>query len=185
MARKKVVAPRVYFVQEELTGRVKIGWTTDFKQRVTGFRTDCPGPVVLLGTIPGDRAVERRMHDHFADFRRHGEWFEGSDALLRAIAQILMAEGKARLVVEELARRNHCRYGLHGICVYLLGDPGNLWRVASDVWGPSRNLLLSLVPDEHWEEYQQTHAGDIVERGVPAERCVLASDWPAPCPCWR
>lgn len=55
--------------------RVKIGYSADPLSRFVKIRADSPLPVKLLGVQPGDRGVERKLHERFAEYRVHGEWF--------------------------------------------------------------------------------------------------------------
>lgn len=59
----------------ECAGLVKIGSAKDVKKRLQSLRTGCPRPLHLLGTLPGGRAVEMRLHAAFDHRRVHGEWF--------------------------------------------------------------------------------------------------------------
>lgn len=182
MTRQQPKQSCVYFAQEELSGRIKIGWTRNLVQRRQRLRTDSPGPVIILGTLPGGSKTEKRLHHHFATYRRHGEWFEPHPALLRGIAQLLLLKGdQARTVLDELKRRNGCRFGLKGVLVARLSDARSVWVIISSEWDRHSSLTLSLVPEGVGSE--PPYEG--IVRGVLVSECVLFSDWPAPCPCWR
>ena len=46
------------------------------------FQLGCPFRLVCIGMIPaGTRAVELSLHERFAAYRLHGEWFEDSPEL--------------------------------------------------------------------------------------------------------
>jgi hypothetical protein len=63
---------------------VKIGYTLrDAGARLNGIQTSNHLEVRLLGTIPGDRGVERALHRRFAHLRLRGEWFRW-DASIKA-----------------------------------------------------------------------------------------------------
>lgn len=64
----------VYFA--ETAGRVKIGWSTKVATRIAQLQTGSPTPIRLLGTTPGGRGLERRLHERFAAWRVSGEWFD-------------------------------------------------------------------------------------------------------------
>ncbi|GAA3417589.1 GIY-YIG nuclease family protein [Streptosporangium vulgare] len=80
-------ASLVYFVERE--GLIKIGTTTNLANRLKSISkgSSMPagmtvGPVELLATEPGGRAVEGRLHGRFRKTRIHGtEWFRPSKAL--------------------------------------------------------------------------------------------------------
>lgn len=65
----------VYFVDAPGTGVIKIGKTSDLEKRMTTLQTMCPVRLQLLMTIQYDDDLERRIHNHLADYRAHGEWF--------------------------------------------------------------------------------------------------------------
>jgi hypothetical protein len=62
----------VYFA--EIGKHIKIGFTTNLKQRLKSFLTSSPY-VDLLLAIPGDRSLERTLHDLLADSRIERELF--------------------------------------------------------------------------------------------------------------
>jgi T5orf172 domain len=55
---------------------VKIGKTFDVEARLRGLQCGSPVPLTLLKTTPGYTELETALHNHFADRRRHGEWFD-------------------------------------------------------------------------------------------------------------
>lgn len=55
--------------------RVKIGWSTNPRQRLGKLRTDCPEPAVLLGAIEGTKEQERALHERLASCHISREWF--------------------------------------------------------------------------------------------------------------
>lgn len=63
----------VYFVKSGDV--VKIGFSINVMQRLTGIETHCPTAVELIGLIPGGRREERQVHRQFRHLRVHGEWF--------------------------------------------------------------------------------------------------------------
>ena len=64
---------KVYFVR--IGKHIKIGVTTNLKQRLQSFRTSTAEDITVLLTIPGDREVERRLHDLFQEERIRLEFF--------------------------------------------------------------------------------------------------------------
>ena len=63
----------VYFLY--CAGYIKIGYTTDIKQRLADFHTHSPLPPTLLLTIRGWPEDEERYHQEFAEDRVRREWF--------------------------------------------------------------------------------------------------------------
>ena len=82
----------IYFVQAEIGGPVKIGYTIaeSAGKRVAELQCGCPWPLKLVFTMPGTPQTEAKLHRRFAHLRVHGEWFEPRDdfiAWLRARAK--------------------------------------------------------------------------------------------------
>lgn len=99
-----------------------------------------------------------------------------------------------RTVQDELERRDECRYGLHGVKVRYRGQ--EQFIDASD-WDADGNLVLHLVnhlevddPDGPLPPLMtaaELMAMDFshLPPPVPANECVLLSDWPEVCGCWK
>lgn len=64
----------VYLIESEC-GRLKIGCSSDPLVRLRAFTTNAPRPVRLLAQWPGDKSDEADLHQRFAPYRRHNEWF--------------------------------------------------------------------------------------------------------------
>lgn len=77
----------IYFL--ESGDRVKIGFTTDTKERISALSTASPVPLKLIGTVKGGMIYERQLHKRFAAYRRHGEWFKLTPELRAEIEGIL------------------------------------------------------------------------------------------------
>jgi len=76
----------IYFIQGELTERIKIGFTARFiEQRMQDLQTGSPDKLLFLGGLPGDVNEENAMHYRFRKFRLHGEWFEPGPELVEFI----------------------------------------------------------------------------------------------------
>jgi hypothetical protein len=74
----------VYFLQNERTLAIKVGFTTNVKGRVRTLRTASPDRLRLLGVVPGDQGVERQVHRNLAAHRLAGEWFDGTNPAVLA-----------------------------------------------------------------------------------------------------
>jgi transposase len=70
----------VYFLKNGVRGQVKIGFTENLKGRISSLQGATPDAVAVIGTIPGTRKTEMKMHKRFAEYRVRREWFriEGS-----------------------------------------------------------------------------------------------------------
>jgi hypothetical protein len=75
----------VYFVQCPANGLIKIGVADDPARRFRDLSCQSPFPLVMLGTLPGGRSFESRMHGRFCHLRHHGEWFLPGERLLYLI----------------------------------------------------------------------------------------------------
>jgi hypothetical protein len=86
------VAPsQVYFVR--IGKHIKIGVTTNLKGRLQSFRTSSTDEITVLLTIPGDREVERRLHDLFREERIQLEFFRGDDWLIHEFIRFAQERG--------------------------------------------------------------------------------------------
>ena len=63
----------VYFI--ESAGLVKIGWSEEPEARLATLRIASATPTALIAAIPGSPLLEREIHDEYAEYRCHGEWF--------------------------------------------------------------------------------------------------------------
>lgn len=77
----------IYFVEDSVSGLIKIGYSCDPARRMVKMQSDSPGELRLLAVMAGCRATERDLHARFADQRRRGEWFTQSDHLATLISQ--------------------------------------------------------------------------------------------------
>lgn len=78
---------RVYFVQGVDGGPIKIGTSRDVGARIADLQCASPVRLRLLGSVPGDATLERRLHRRLAHHRVHGEWFADTVEVWRAIAE--------------------------------------------------------------------------------------------------
>lgn len=104
--RRATRTPRVYFVQAEKLGLIKIGYAADIRERLRSLQVGSPDRLTLIGAIYDNDAlsIEAQLHSRFRDDREHGEWFRPTEALLAFIAEwtveradaLERAEGKAQ-----------------------------------------------------------------------------------------
>jgi hypothetical protein len=67
--------------------RVKIGFTTNLKRRLSVVQIGCPEPIELLGTMAGTRAIEKGIHRQFITHHQQGEWFTLASEIVDFITQ--------------------------------------------------------------------------------------------------
>jgi hypothetical protein len=67
----------VYFIRAGADGPVKIGWSDNVETRRTALQISHYLPLRVIRIIEGSsEATELWLHDHFAQLRLRGEWFE-------------------------------------------------------------------------------------------------------------
>jgi hypothetical protein len=73
--RAASIHTRVYFIQEDNTGAIKIGSSKNVKKRVIELRTGTSGSLTILAVTEGGLRTERVLQSVFSHARIHGEWF--------------------------------------------------------------------------------------------------------------
>ena len=67
---------------------VKIGVAVEPESRLRNLRSGHHQEIILLAAIPAHAALERAVHERFANLRLEGEWFRLSDELAEFIHQV-------------------------------------------------------------------------------------------------
>jgi hypothetical protein len=106
----------------------KIGVATEPRARLKSLQAGCPLEIHLLGhlrfaSFPVARAIEAEMHNVFAEFRGHGEWFHmpSSWALNGLRQKIGMSAATSEEAHSSLADMDFC--------------PRPRWKLPQDAWG--------------------------------------------------
>lgn len=76
-----------YLLHDSVSGKVKIGCSSNIKQRQSMLETAFPCKLTLLALIPTAELPERAAHKKFKADRIRGEWFEYSDAIKTFVEQ--------------------------------------------------------------------------------------------------
>lgn len=77
----------IYFVQGEITRRIKIGFTTRFiHSRLGSLQIGSPDKLIFRGAHPGDERTEYGLHQRFRGAHSHGEWFHETDDLSQYVS---------------------------------------------------------------------------------------------------
>lgn len=80
----KVTIPDVYFIQGEVTQRIKIGVSKNPEKRLTQLQSS--EPLILLAVIKGGgKKTEEKLQEQFKRDHLHGEWFSPGKELLEYI----------------------------------------------------------------------------------------------------
>lgn len=83
----------VYLIGTRHARPVKIGVASDVEARIGELQTGSPLPLYLIWKTRGGQSLERDLHERFAPYRIHGEWFDfGTEnpAAVVASAAVLM-----------------------------------------------------------------------------------------------
>jgi hypothetical protein len=75
-----------YFVRRG--GAIKIGCSTDPKQRISTLQTASVEKLETLAIVPDSVVTEEIAHARFSDLRIRGEWFRADPRLLRFIHKL-------------------------------------------------------------------------------------------------
>jgi len=79
----------IYFLRPVgLIGPVKIGSSWEPISRMRSLMALSPFPLEVITTAKGNRDMERKVHNCFADAHSHCEWFHPVPRLLAAIEKI-------------------------------------------------------------------------------------------------
>jgi hypothetical protein len=91
----------IYFAQTS-TGSIKIGTTINLRNRLSALKSYFGNEVLLLATMPGDRAEERRLHEKFAHLRFPGtEQFRPAPDLIEFIGRPLLVCANPDAIIVE------------------------------------------------------------------------------------
>jgi len=72
----------VYYIQEELDGNIKIGWSDDPIKRLSQHQTSNSRELRMLVYVKGSQEDEREIHRKFQNTKTQGEWFKPDKRLL-------------------------------------------------------------------------------------------------------
>jgi hypothetical protein len=85
---------KVYFLQGENGGPIKIGHTNDIEKRIKLMQTGNPDKLVLLHLTSGGKNFEDQLHVRFSEFHYRGEWFYPSEEILDFISELKIKDEK-------------------------------------------------------------------------------------------
>lgn len=76
MAARRPRREYVYLMGSPDSPIVKIGRSNNTKRRLAQVQESVDLPLQVMWQHPGGKEMEHGLHQHFAEYRRHGEWFE-------------------------------------------------------------------------------------------------------------
>lgn len=134
-----------YFIQADGGGPIKIGTTCqEPEKRLANLQTGSPVVLRIVGLIHGN--VERQLHDAFAKFRIHGEWFEASDELIQYVCKHGKTQACARAAEVKALELEGSAIRLNELNDGFLGDSFYEQVIENDDFGTLMDLL-----DLDWE----------------------------------
>jgi len=72
----------VYFIRVGNHGDIKIGYSTNIKNRIVTLQTSIPENITLLGYVSGNLSLEKELHTKFKLLRKKGEWFSFDSSII-------------------------------------------------------------------------------------------------------
>lgn len=75
----------LYLVKDNASNRIKIGITTNHKERLRSLNTIVPYGITIISIFSSNRykELERDVHERYKNKRRNGEWFEFNEVDLK------------------------------------------------------------------------------------------------------
>ncbi len=106
----------IYFIHEEKTGLIKIGFTNHLSDRMRALACRS-NRIELLGVMHGSHRLEREIHVLFSQFRKKRERFLPSPLLLEFIAANTLPCGIGKPVPDFLTRKRGTSHAApHAAC---------------------------------------------------------------------
>lgn len=119
----------IYFVQQGDYGPVKIGLAKNVLKRLDGLLNGSPLELHLRAVMPGDRAVERQMHQRFAKHHIRGEWFQPDPEI------VMFIDGVPKALLRDLKFRRRLRKPI------TKAQAQKIWNDSSLRWQEARSLM--------------------------------------------
>lgn len=83
----------IYFIRPVgMVGPIKIGCSNSVDDRLEGLAVWSPFKLEVIYTEKGNYALEQKLHQCFADYHSHREWFHPGERLLKAIGRLIAGE---------------------------------------------------------------------------------------------
>jgi len=88
----------VYFIQEGINGKIKIGYSSNPHERLKSHQTSNSNRLRILGIIEGNLESEQLIQKRFEKYKVTGEWYEPVDSLLTFIENSKMSEREKKTI---------------------------------------------------------------------------------------
>lgn len=137
----------IYFVQAEHGGPIKIGYAINIIDRHKQLQVASPYKLIVLAHMKGGHLDENALHNRFAEYRLHGEWFLPCEELFEFIKNLPKFEIANGLIVDD--------------SLPTLTDSNTLWKLyevgynlqaIGSIFGVSKqriHQILQKIPD-YW-----------------------------------
>lgn len=89
----------VYLIGSKANTLVKIGKAVDVPKRLKGIQAMSPMRLEVLWQTEGAHSLEQALHERFAKFRQHGEWFDFGRK--DAVALVSTAAAELQLIADQ------------------------------------------------------------------------------------
>ena len=83
--KKHTVALYIYFILDDKNGAIKIGSSTNVKERLYVLQTATPNKLSIIHKERGTHYRERQLHKKFKEYRLSGEWFRHCEEITKYI----------------------------------------------------------------------------------------------------
>ncbi len=149
----------VYFIAAPDFGLVKIGFAERPWSRLGKAQVDSPTRLILLATIDGGKAEERKLHARFADLRARGEWFRHEGQLADFIASLEpYAKAPREVVVKAIAAsagisQSYASFIYSGVRIPSVSLAIHIFRTAN--WLHPRLVGMTELEMQTFEKYDR------------------------------
>ncbi|MDP8212336.1 MAG: GIY-YIG nuclease family protein [Candidatus Zapsychrus exili] len=96
----------VYFIQNVVNKKIKIGFSSDPTKRIKSLQTASSDKLKMIGKLDGDRKFETELHNQFSHLRCGGEWFTNGEDLITFIKHSKEHKKKLNPDIEDLGYLN-------------------------------------------------------------------------------
>lgn len=161
----------IYFIEAKGAGAVKIGWAAaNLQKRVQQLQCGCPIELDVVGTVPGTRRMEHRLHLEMVGYNVRGEWFEAEAA--KAVYTRILDVGYDVTVAELSERVRLIRSEVQKRSSEAMVRVGELWPNVSTAKRGKLEIfishLISARPEDRNEIFDILHGDRSIAEGGKA-----------------